>query len=208
MRPKILFDLSEVLIAGFYGFESVVAQAEGRTREEVRPFVAGQELWDLCAGRITEDQFLDNIRNRGGCRRMDKAAMAKAIRDLFRETVPGMPEYLGQLAETCDLYLLSDHAREWIPDVVAFHPFLKHFKRRYYSYEFGSIKREGTPFRHVVQDLGIQASDLFFIDDSAANVAAARACGLTAHVFTSREKLEPELSAWISRQQRLQGGKA
>lgn len=201
MRPKILFDLSEVLIGGFYGIEQIVARAEGLPVERVRPIVAGTNLWALCSGSINEDAYLERILAEGGWTKFTKQSLAKEIRGLFRATIPGMPEYVAELSKSCDLYLLSDHAREWIPDVVAFHPFMALFKKRYYSFEVGSVKREGKPFLHVLQDLRIKPSEIFFIDDSAANVAKAREAGLEAALFKDRAGLEPRLSEWIRRKQ-------
>jgi HAD superfamily hydrolase (TIGR01509 family) len=201
MRPKILFDLSEVLIGGFYGIEQVIARSEGLPVEKVRPIVAGDALRALCSGEISEAQYIDRIQSQGGWHGMTRQQLAQAIRGLFKVTIPTMPEYVAELSRECDLYLLSDHAREWIPDVVSYHPFFTHFKRRFYSFEVGSIKREGKPFRHVLDALGIQASDIFFVDDSKANVAKARENGIEATVFTSRAALEPVLRDWIRRQQ-------
>lgn len=201
MRPKILFDLSEVLIGGFYGIEQIIARAEGVPVDRVRPIVAGPHLWALCSGAMNEDAYLQKILEEGGWTRLTKQGLAREIRGLFRVTVPGMPEYLAELSRSNDLYLLSDHAREWIPDVVAFHPFMALFKKRYYSFEVGSVKREGKPFRHVLQDLRIRPDDLFFVDDSAANVAKARENGIESVVFRNRAELEPVLHAWLMRKQ-------
>ena len=199
MRPKLLFDLSEVLIAGLYGIEHVIAQTASMPPEKIVEVVSGPHLWSLFKGEITEGEYLTRILSEGGWQRMDAAGLSRAMTTLFRAGVAGMPELVKDLSRECDLYLLSDHAREWIPSVEAWHPFLSLFMKRYYSFALGSVKREGRPFRLVLDDLRIQASEIFFVDDSAANVARAREHGIEATVFQGRSTLEPQLNAWIRR---------
>ena len=55
-----------------------------------------------------------------------------------------------------------------------------HFDRLYYSYEVGHAKPSGEYFQAIVDDLGLPAQDVAFVDDVAANVIGAREAGLRA----------------------------
>lgn len=198
MRPKLLFDLSEVLITGLIGVEDVIARAEGMPARDVAEIIAGPHLWTLFKGEITEAEYLRRIQGEGGWR-ISPAELSLTMKSFLRGRIPGMPELVEQLARDCDLYLLSDHAREWIPSVEDWHPFLRQFQKRCYSFELGCVKHEGRPFRMVLDDLGIGPSEILFVDDSASNVATARKVGIEAVVFRSRPILEPTLDHWIRR---------
>ncbi|WP_231635199.1 HAD family hydrolase [Luteipulveratus halotolerans] len=55
-----------------------------------------------------------------------------------------------------------------------------HFDRTYYSSEVGAMKPDAEYFRRVLSDLRLPSGATLFIDDSAANVASAKACGIQA----------------------------
>jgi putative hydrolase of the HAD superfamily len=54
------------------------------------------------------------------------------------------------------------------------------FDRVYYSCEIGAAKPERKFFHHILDDLGLPAAAVGFVDDSAANVQAALDVGLHA----------------------------
>ena len=57
------------------------------------------------------------------------------------------------------------------------------FDREFYSYQLRCMKPEPAFFRKIVEELGVAAGAIAFVDDSAANVAAARAIGIHAAVY-------------------------
>jgi HAD superfamily hydrolase (TIGR01509 family) len=61
------------------------------------------------------------------------------------------------------------------------------------SWRLGAVKPEPTPYEAVTSRLGAGADELFFVDDSAENVAAARALGWQAEVFVDVGSLERQL---------------
>lgn len=65
------------------------------------------------------------------------------------------------------------------------------FGRCFLSYELGVEKPAPAIFRAVTDGLGCQPGELLFLDDSEANCAAARRCGLQA-------RLAPAGGAWLS----------
>ena len=70
---------------------------------------------------------------------------------------------------------------------------LGHFREIYLSSTIGLRKPEAAAYDHVVKAIGVPASRIVFFDDSAENIAGARARGLNAvHVtrlMTSQRRL-------------------
>jgi putative hydrolase of the HAD superfamily len=92
--------------------------------------------------------------------------------------------------------LLSDHAEEWIAYIRSVHPFLRLFRRTFFSYELGRLKSDAAVFSQVLQALSIPARRCLFIDDNPANVAVAQSVGLRAIRFVNAEQLASELRRW------------
>ncbi|UJP11530.1 HAD family phosphatase [Microbacterium sp. KUDC0406] len=65
------------------------------------------------------------------------------------------------------------------------------------SAEIGHAKPDARVFAHVIEALGCAPDEIFFIDDSATNVAGAVAAGLHAHRFTDAVDLRHALRAHL-----------
>ena len=63
------------------------------------------------------------------------------------------------------------------------------------SAEVGLIKPEPVIFELVLERSGLDAHELVFVDDSAANIAAAKALGFAVHHFTDPAALRPAMEA-------------
>jgi putative hydrolase of the HAD superfamily len=107
---------------------------------------------------------------------------------------PGTVEVLADLkAGGTRLALLSNIG----PD---FGSYLRHgplggfFAACYVSGELNMLKPQPEIYRHVLDDLGIDAADAVFIDDRKANVRGAEALGITSHRFTG----VPALRAFLA----------
>lgn len=67
------------------------------------------------------------------------------------------------------------------------------FERAFVSGELKLLKPEAAIYRHVLDELGIRADQLVFVDNRADNVEGARALGASGHVFTSAADLRSYL---------------
>ena len=67
------------------------------------------------------------------------------------------------------------------------------FKQVFLSWQLGTVKPEPAAYQAVRTKLEVEGSRLFFVDDSPENVAAARALGWQAEVFTDVASLEQQL---------------
>ena len=183
MIRTIIFDLSEVLIAGLVGIEKSLAPRLHLPEERVLMAFAGDSLQDLCRGRISEDVYLAAIIER---QQWDVSAdtLKQTIRQNLRCRVPGMEEILRQLAPRFGLILFSDHGQEWVEYVRSVHPFLEVFEAQMFSFETGRLKSEPAAFRALLEVIGRDAEECLFVDDSLVNVETAREVGISGIQFT------------------------
>ncbi|MBF4634427.1 HAD family phosphatase [Agreia pratensis] len=63
------------------------------------------------------------------------------------------------------------------------------FERVFVSAEMGRLKPESAIYLDVLRELGIDASDMIFIDNKAVNVDGAANLGIDGHVFTTASLL-------------------
>ena len=67
------------------------------------------------------------------------------------------------------------------------------FERVFVSAEMGRLKPEEAIYQEVLDELGIEAGDMIFIDNKAVNIDGAAALGIDGHVFTTAELLRSYL---------------
>lgn len=190
----LIFDLSEVLIAGLYGVQRELAPVVGRSEDEVLECFGGADFEELLIGRLDEESYLARILARERWP-LDVPYLQAAIRRNFHVEVEGMAALLDKLAGRVDLVLLSDHAREWVAYIRALHPIWGLFRRAFFSYELGSLKEDPATFAIVLKRLGRAPGECLFVDDNPVNVRSAEAAGVAGICFESAEKLGAELSA-------------
>jgi len=67
------------------------------------------------------------------------------------------------------------------------------FERVFVSAEMGRLKPEQAIYQDVLDELGIEAGDMIFIDNKAVNIDGAAALGIDGHVFTTADLLRSYL---------------
>jgi 2-haloacid dehalogenase len=110
----------------------------------------------------------------------------------------GTVDLLEELAaRKVPLFALSNWSAETFPLVrqAAGYEFFNRFERLYISGELGLIKPDPAFFNHMLAESGREAGDCFFIDDNAANIAAAGELGFATHHFKESATLRQELEA-------------
>ncbi|MBI5035182.1 MAG: HAD-IA family hydrolase [Chloroflexi bacterium] len=194
MIKTIIFDLSEVLIAGLLGVEKSISAHLAIPEEQVVAAFNTPALQDLFCGRLSEDVFLAHIlRERAWGIPLE--SLKRMIRENFHRRVPRMEELLVHLDRGYELVLLSDHAREWMAYIQSIHPFLQIFPTRFFSFELQQTKRYPSTFQKVLRSLNRDPHQCWFIDDSPANIQAARSIGLPSIRFTTAPALVSELES-------------
>lgn len=196
MRKAVVFDVGRVLFHWQLGalFEKLIAD-----REELDWFLAnvvteewhfehdrGRALADMVPERIAlYPQYEPHIR-------------AYATR--FNETVPGPVEGSHALVERLaragvPLFCLTNFGDEFWEVFRPTQPIFDHFADIIVSGKEKVAKPEPRIYEIVEERSGRAAAQLFFTDDNPANIAAARARGWDAHLFTDAASLEAQLVA-------------
>lgn len=192
MMRTIIFDLSEVLVAGLVGVEKSLSKQLQLPEDMVLAAFGGRLLEDLCCGRLSEDAYLARIIEQ---QRWDVSIqpLKRLIRQNLHRRVPGMEDIVAHLAQEYELILLSDHVVEWVEYIRTIHPFLKVFRDQFFSFETGQTKGKASTFHKVLEAIGRKPQECLFIDDNPTNIRAATAVGITSIRFTGVEGLAVEL---------------
>ena len=131
-------------------------------------------------------------------RHPDRRELIAAYWERWPETLGGaIEETVEILRELKDagvpVYALSNWSAETFPLARPRFPFLEWFDGIVISGEVAMAKPDPRIFAHLLSRFGLVAGATVFVDDSAVNVAAARAAGLVAIQFTGAEELRREL---------------
>jgi 2-haloacid dehalogenase/putative hydrolase of the HAD superfamily len=90
-------------------------------------------------------------------------------------------------------FALTNMSHETWDDVRAMSPAFRHFRDTVVSGRERVIKPEARIYQIVLERTGLAPADLLFVDDSAANIAAAEAMGFHTHHFTDPAALRPTI---------------
>lgn len=192
MLETIIFDLSEVFVAGMHGIEKPLARILKIPEHTVLPLMSGPRVRRLFIGEITEEKYLRELREQEQWD-ISLERLKKVIRDNFHSTVPGMDANLLQcLAGTYRLVILSDHAREWVEYLQPVHQsLLSGFTQLFFSFDprLRGTKKEVATFHKVLNIIGDEPEECLFIDDRERNVRVAAEVGIPGIVFTDAQRL-------------------
>ena len=97
------------------------------------------------------------------------------------------------LAGPRPVHALTNFGRETFVQGQDLHPFLRLFDKTFVSGHLRLVKPDPAIYAAVEAGTGLSGGQIFFTDDSPANIAAARARGWEAHLFEGPEGLEAAL---------------
>jgi 2-haloacid dehalogenase len=128
----------------------------------------------------------------------EQAGLIRAFFDRWPEMVAGAVErtveILAELKRAGrEIYALSNWSAETFPHTRERFEFLGWFDFIVISGEIGLVKPNRKVFDFLLEKIGRRAEDCVFIDDSPANVAAAKELGFDAIHFRSPRQLREEL---------------
>lgn len=102
-------------------------------------------------------------------------------------------EIVHKLSNKYNLILLSDHVREWREYIKQYNSDLNIFKKQFFSFETGMLKKDDGYFKYILNESNINQNETIFIDDYKSNVQKAQECDINGIVFTNAKDLEKEL---------------
>ena len=187
----ILFDLGGVLLP--FDLERRVramVQALGITAEAARAFMASDIHARLDVGQASEAEVAAALSEVAG-RPLTTDETRVLILSVFEPPNMALWDLVATLREEIPVGGFSDNPAfvlELFPPGAVLNPM-------FWSSELGLRKAGPEAFAAVTRRLGIDPDAILFIDDSAANVARARAAGWDAIQFISNDQLMEELTA-------------
>lgn len=192
----VVFDIGRVLIEWRIGapYERLIADADRRawfldhvvTEEWHFRHDAGEPLAEMIAGRVAEFP--------------EWRAEIEAYRTHWLETVPGPVPGSADLVEALvargvPLYAITNFGADtWAMFRPTF-PLLDHFRDVVVSGHERLVKPGAEIFHLAAARFGHVPAEMLFIDDNAANVAAAAALGWQVHHFKAAAALAADLAA-------------
>jgi FMN phosphatase YigB (HAD superfamily) len=200
----LVFDLGNVFLQADRSITQQYLVGLGANGERAAKFYEIPEYADFSRGIISAQAFYEAVRKTTGLSSLEykqaKEAHAKHITGL----VPGMKDLLGRIAEhysgrivfATDTNVWQTERQRELIDLSGYRVFA--------SNGIGMLKgdpeldEEGPRrsfFRSVLEELGIEASNILFIDDSLEKVGSARSLGMQIFPFTNHEELALELEA-------------
>lgn len=124
-------------------------------------------------------------------------AEARRVIDAIPDELQPMPDTVGLLrrlhAAGRRLFFLSNMPVPYARHLEATHDVLELFERGVFSSRVGSIKPEPALFAHAASTFGVDAAQLVLIDDTLANVEAARRAGWCGLLFENAHRCEADL---------------
>jgi len=209
MRPAFIYlDLGNVLfrfdrdrafrqMAAVCGVDpdAVRVAVLGAARAPTGPSGGGSLHEALERGTIDWAGFHTEFSRRTGTR-SDPASLAEAASDMFTLAVDMLPVLAALERIGCPTGILSNtsavHWRHLIRGGYAILP--GRFTHHVLSYEVGAMKPDRAIFTAAATLAGVPPPRIFFCDDLPEHVAAARAAGWDAEVFTSAGGLVAQLA--------------
>ena len=130
----------------------------------------------------------------------DYAEEIRAYATRFNETIPGPVEGSHALVERLDaagvpLFAITNFGAEFWAGFRPHEPIFDRFRDIVVSGEERIAKPDPAIFALSAARFGHAPEAMLFIDDNAANIAAARGCGWQVHHFTHAGSLESDLAA-------------
>ncbi len=196
MRKAVVFDIGRVL---FHWQLRALFEKLIDDREELDWFLANvvTEEWHFehDRGRALADMVPERI---ALYPQYERHIRAYATR--FNETVPGPVEGSHELVERLaaagvPLFCLTNFGDEFFAMFRPTQPIFDHFEDIIVSGTEKVAKPEPRIYEIVEERSGRRGDALFFTDDNPANIAAAKARGWDAHLFTDAGALEAQLKA-------------
>lgn len=199
----LLFDLGRVIIEldtyrAHARWAELAAVPVGQIKDRIAARVAGQEAFRRHErGEISDAAFFAHLRRELEIDLTDDQ-FVDGWNAIFIGEMPGIRRVLSRAHGKLPLYVFSNtnaaHQAYWS---VNFSELLLPFRKIYVSNEIGARKPEPAAFRAVVADMGAAPDRVLFFDDSAENVAGARACGLLAERVATAADVDRALSRFL-----------
>ena len=193
----LLFDLGRVVLdIDFNKVAATWAAHAGCEPAQLVGRLSPNDSWQRHErGEISDAEFFEGLRGSLGIGISD-AQLLEGWNALFAGEVPGIAPLLARASQRLPLYAFSNTNGAHVDHFsTAYAGVLGHFREIFLSSSIGLRKPDAAAYDHVVKEIGVPAGRIVFFDDSADNIAGARARGLFAVHVTSPDDVAEALAA-------------
>jgi len=179
-----LFDIGNVLVN--FDFNELYAVHSKHSGRPVTPF-SERDLEQRDAverGLISDAEWVEYINEARGLS-WSEADLVNVWSELFSVNETGRELFeQAQAADGVSVHTLSNIAKHHMDAIENnWNGFFDGADRLFLSYLIGVRKPQPGIYEHVLEQLGVDGSQCFFIDDMPENIEVARAVGINAHLF-------------------------
>lgn len=190
MIRAVVFDLDGVVRHFDPDHVRAIERRHGITEGAIESFAFAQpQIEDVTTGRISRAAWVEMISQRIG-----SAAAAAEWGSQPSRVDPNMLQLAAELRGAGVVTAILTNGTDTIPAEATELGLVRHFDPIFNSAAIGYIKPDERVFLHVLDQLGLEAHELFFTDDSERKLQGARACGMHAHHFTGIDPLRAALA--------------
>lgn len=195
MIRTFLFDMGNVLTRFSHArMCHQIGELCGLSEAATRQLLIDSGLqWDFERGRISEEQFCDELSQRVG-RTLDLAQLSRAASDIF-EPIAEMETIVRSLKKQgFRLVLLSNTSISHFQWIERQYTFLQPFDDYVVSFRAGAIKPEAGIYEQALRLIQCEPGEAFYTDDIPEYVARGCEYGFQAEVFTGPDELTAQLA--------------
>jgi HAD superfamily hydrolase (TIGR01509 family) len=190
--PTLIFDLGGVLLRIDYArfIEKLGLGLSMDEEELLRLLTPDGQLYET--GKLSTREFFQRLSKQLEME-YDESRLYPAWLSILAGEINGMRELISRLSSQNPLFLLSNTNELHFTYSKEQFPILKFFKQYFVSYQIGAMKPTPEIYKHVIQSLGANPSDLLFFDDVEKNVLGAQQAGMRSFLFTGVDALRSRL---------------
>lgn len=189
MIKNILLDLGGVLITlnhdrAVERFEEIGVHDAGSLLD---PYLQSGLFLQLESGHLTEEEFVTALRERYG-EQVTAEAVEHALLGFFERIDDEKFDYVYEVLKPRYRLFCLSNTNPIVSHTTMSPDFLKsgrllrdHFEKLYLSFEMKVCKPDPKIFEMILEDSGIRPEETLFLDDGAANTAAARELGFVTY---------------------------
>lgn len=196
MIDTIIFDIGNVLLDFDYMKEFRKLFGDDMAEAIANISIRKPEVWvEMDRGVLSYDEAVNLIVQ--SAPQWEKE-IRLAVQELYNnvDSFPYAADWVKHLKEKgYKIYILSNYGEKPFADSKIHMPFLQYVDGQLISYEIREVKPNAAIYQAICDRFAIEPSNAVFIDDSAANIAGAKAFGLNTILFTDYQDAVKQLQA-------------
>lgn len=197
MIKAVIFDYGGVLAEeGFREGLKAIARSNGLDPESF--FMTADELiyeTGYVIGMAQESDYWDVVRKKTGIRGEDDDLREEILkRFILRQEVI---EYVKRIKNSGLITAILSDQTNWLEEIAEETSLYQHFDHVFNSFRIKKGKRDPSVFRDVCNAMGLNPSEVIFVDDNIENIKRASSEGLNVIHFRDMEGFEEEIRRFI-----------